>query len=374
MNNQIDNNINTEERQNQSVLNNETTNTQRELGFEILRIIAMFLITCIHLINYGGFLGHANSNFETFSLRFVYSIFLISVNIFVLISAYFMVKSKFKLKKLINLWLTVVFYSLSLYILCMIVFGEAFSFKEVVCCFAPIIRNRYWFFTDYILIYLLSPFLNKILNNSSKKELYCLCIFICIMSYFSLRFQIDSIIGIGTGYNLIWFISLYMIGGTLRLYTPTFKRYIWVIIYVVSTLLILAGWYIPSDIFLYKYFKILPEYSNILVLIASISIFMMFRNIVCKNSKSNKIVRFISSTTFGIYLFQEAMFFKPKLYFSILKVDNFYSLKTSALYVLLFALSIYVLGFIYDCFRKFIFWICDKLILKIKQYKNRVEE
>ena len=100
----------------------------------------------------------------------------------------------------------------------------------------------------------------------------------------------------------------------------------------------------------------------------------MFRNIVCKNSKSNKIVRFISSTTFGIYLFQEAMFFKPKLYFSILKVDNFYSLKTSVLYVLLFALSIYVLGFIYDCFRKFIFWICNKLILKIKQYKNRVED
>lgn len=123
-----------------TTVNTEIKNKkQRDIGFEILRIIAMILITCVHLLNYGGFLSNANSDVELMLLRFLYSLFTTSVNIFVLISSYFLVKSKFKFKKLLNLWLSVVIYALSLYIVSIIFFDETFTFTNLIYCFFPII-------------------------------------------------------------------------------------------------------------------------------------------------------------------------------------------------------------------------------------------
>ena len=143
---------------------------QRDIGFEILRIISIILITCVHLLNYAGFLGNSASAGETAILRMLYSFFLTSVNVFVLISAYFLVKSKFKIYKIIKLWLMVIFYTLFLYAIGILFFKETFTFSNLFWCFFPIWRNRYWFFTAYFLIYLISPLLNKIINHSPKKK------------------------------------------------------------------------------------------------------------------------------------------------------------------------------------------------------------
>lgn len=48
---------------------------QREGGIELLRIFAIFLITCVHMLNFGGFLGHAASDFELSILRLLYAFF-----------------------------------------------------------------------------------------------------------------------------------------------------------------------------------------------------------------------------------------------------------------------------------------------------------
>ncbi len=54
-------------------INNENTILQntivsirnnRETGFEILRIIAIFLISCVHLMNYGGMLENAGGGVQ----------------------------------------------------------------------------------------------------------------------------------------------------------------------------------------------------------------------------------------------------------------------------------------------------------------------
>lgn len=62
---------------------------QREGGIELLRIFAIFLITCVHMLNFGGFLGHAASDFELSILRLLYAFFMIAVNIFVIITGFF---------------------------------------------------------------------------------------------------------------------------------------------------------------------------------------------------------------------------------------------------------------------------------------------
>lgn len=346
----------------------------RQAGLEILRILSIFLITCVHMLNYGGFLGNAGSVKELALLRLLYSFFTVSVNVFVLISGYFLVKSKFKISKVIKLWLTVVFYTVSLYVISMIFFHDAFSFKDLIKCFFPLIFQKYWFFTAYFCLYLISPLLNKILNNIDKKQAIIILAGIFVLSYFSKRFDIDTVINLNSGYNVLWFICLYFIGGIIKLFPFKDKKWLTGLMFIGSILLIWLNFYYNKGHFGYKILYNSPEYTAPLVLLGSISLFLLFKDFSFKNSVFNKIVSIISSTTFGIYLLQEGNFIKPHIYFDILKVQNRYGNLNSILYIFAFVLIIFAAGFIFDLVRQFIFKTSYKIYDKLKCKIQRTNE
>ena len=66
--------------------------------------------------------------------------------------------------------------------------------------------------TDYILLMLLSPFLNQFIKKISRDNLIKLIIFsLIIWSIY------PSITGFSFDFNIIWFIILYLIGSFIRL-------------------------------------------------------------------------------------------------------------------------------------------------------------
>ena len=79
---------------------NKTINNPRNSNLEILRIIAMIFIVSFHLARH-GFDGviFALSNPNSYFLYFFAILGKIGVDIFIIISAYFMVKSKFTFRK-----------------------------------------------------------------------------------------------------------------------------------------------------------------------------------------------------------------------------------------------------------------------------------
>ncbi len=350
----------------------EQVRKTRDLGLEILRIISIFLITCVHMLNYGGFLANATGKVEIGLLRLLYSFFTVSVNVFVLISGYFLVKSKFKISKIVKLWLMVVFYMISLYFVSVVFKKNDFSLKTIIKCFMPLLNNNYWFFSAYFVLFLIYPLLNKIINNLSKKESIIVLIGIFLFSYISIRFPLDKVMGSGAGYSVIWFICLYFIGGIIRNTNINFKGYIWIGLFFVGIFFIFANYYIPTSIFGYKYFYNSPDYTAPAVVFSSVCIFMFFKQIKSKNQILNKSVAKISSTTFGIYLLQENVFVKPYIYFNILKVQNYYAQNTSILYIFLFVSIIFVCGALFDFIRQIIFYYGEKIIAKIKKrLKNK---
>ena len=78
--------------------------------------------------------------------------------------------SKFKLKKLVILWIEVVFYAIFLYLLTVITGFEDFSIITFVSCFIPVLTGRYWFVTIYFGMYLLSPFINIAIKAMNKNQ------------------------------------------------------------------------------------------------------------------------------------------------------------------------------------------------------------
>lgn len=150
----------------------ESSLSRPRLGnIELLRILSMLLIVCNH------FEGHALAiqGFEwgaahLYSNWLIRGIGYIGVNLYVLISAYFLCQSSFKAKKLLKLLIEVWFYSMIIYGLFVGTGQVSFSFMGFFKSFLPTLCSQYWFITCYVVLYALSPFFNKLIVALSEKQ------------------------------------------------------------------------------------------------------------------------------------------------------------------------------------------------------------
>ena len=78
---------------------------ERDFGLDLLRIICMLMVVCLHAFNHGGLvegtLVPSTANFYLGNAMF--ALCLPAVNCFVMISGYFLCTADFKLKKLISI-------------------------------------------------------------------------------------------------------------------------------------------------------------------------------------------------------------------------------------------------------------------------------
>ena len=114
-------------------------------NFEILRVLAMFLIIVGHFFVH-GLRGEGNgvmlsydgkSVLDTVSFGIAQSLWVfssISVNLYVLISGYFLVQSKAKWGKIPSIWMQTAFYSVCIYLLFAVVgLGGRFLVLRILC-------------------------------------------------------------------------------------------------------------------------------------------------------------------------------------------------------------------------------------------------
>ena len=88
---------------------------KRDNNLDLLRIISMLMVVCLHTVGWGGLVegalvpGTANwylgNAMQTLSLQ--------AVNCFVLISGYFLCTAKFRLSKLASTWMQAAFTALA---------------------------------------------------------------------------------------------------------------------------------------------------------------------------------------------------------------------------------------------------------------------
>ena len=357
------------------------TKKQRQAGFELLRIIAMLLIVFIHLYYQGEYNTHTNNAFNQAAFNILHALSTFSVNVFILISAYFNVKvDGFKPRRLIRLWCETFFYCLTLYLVSVIVFHDEFRFIELISCFFPIVCAKYWFFTAYFLLMLLAPFINKMLNNCSLKECILLVILIFALSYFAGRLPIDNRTELYNGLNLPWFICLYIIGGILRLYPTNLKRRYWFIIGLACVALLVGELYVKNHLPEIVTLLLFNEYNytSPLVVILSVATFMFFSDIDVKNEKVKKCINFISASMFGVYLFHITERFMNHLFFDVLSIQCFYDVSYNVLYVITFMFIILAMGIVVDLVRRLIFYYFEKgidgLINKAKEKRQNGTE
>ncbi len=298
-------------------------NAQRQSNFELLRIFAMLGIIATHFVYHGGFRFAS----DTITVNRLYQQFLftggnLGVNLFVLISGYFLVTSHgIKTEKLLKMWLQVFTYSVVLYLIFMAA-GRPLSVKELVQSLLPITFSQWWFASTYFVMYLLSPFVSKLLRALDRKTyqrmlvltgiLWCL-----IPTVTASDFQSNQ---------LLWFFVLYAFAGYVRLYgiqAGSAKRCLLcaaaacALTFLSVIVFDILGTHLPvfADHALYGY-----HMQRLPVAATSVLVFLGFSKI---NIGCRKTANTIAAATFGVYLIHDNRFVREFLWHTLFRQADF---------------------------------------------------
>ncbi len=298
---------------------------ERSVGLDILRIFAMFLMTARHYLGYSGvaeIIGF--DSFNGILMNIISVLAQSSANIFVLISGYFLVNSKFKVTKIIKIWAETWFYSVVFFGVGILINSKGISFANIVFTFFPLISRHYWFAVAYIALLAVSPFLNKMIKTLSYKE-FSILVFggAVILSAWTTIIYFSQGVVMGGNTGLLWFMYLYLIGAYINTYKEKIKCGIvtWGA-FIISFIIVFSYFFLSSQIPFLKNFPIKND-ESIFNLIISVSLFIVFLNIKINNEKIKKIIASISISSFGIYLIQENCMIRYYLWKDLADANKF---------------------------------------------------
>lgn len=347
----------------------------RNSNIELLRIIAAIGVIILHYNNKqmgGGFQYVEMHSVNSYIMYFLENIFVCAVNVFLLISGYFMCEQKSaKIIKVVELLFQVVVFNvviLLLKIFSRMVTGTAMlSWKE---CLAGILPINYYV-TLYIVVYLLSPYTNLLLKNLTNltfKTLVIFLFFVCsiwptIVEFVEL-FINGNLGGMNTigiegsqdGYTIVNFLFMYIIGAYLRR-LQVYKKSLYYLIRLIICWMIQFICSYMLDV-LEVGADIIWAYCNPLVILSAIYSFLFFNSL--KKIK-NRWINTLAKASFSTYLFH--MVFIPRIGIEFFVKGNviFY-----IGHVFISCIGIYIISFIvykiYNMFSKKIFHFMQKFI------------
>ena len=348
---------------------------KRKGNFELLRVISMLAIVIFHFSDWGGLLYIDNIPNRLFG-QFINIGGNIGVNLFVLISGYFLVNSKFKTKKILKVILEVWVYSVVIALIAF-AFGIRKDSTLLIKSFLPISYNMYWFATMYVGIYLLFPIINKLINNLNRKKHKNVVILLGIMLSAIPTFLIGSNPFCS---ELIWFIYLYIVAGYIRKYDIKFmnnnKKNILIITILILLIFLINVLIISIELkleikkgILVKYLKT-TNMNSLIMLILSIYIFMFFKNM---NIKNNKVLSILAKSSFAVYLIHINVITTEYLFYKIIKIQNYYNANLLVLmgYVLIVTITIYLICTLIEIIR---IKLIEEPIFKIKKFDKYFEK
>jgi hypothetical protein len=184
----------------------------RQSNFELLRIMCIFGIICMHLF---GEINNTLKDLTVFESLLINTFFNSSVSCFILLSGYFGIKKDFK--KIIELDLLVVFYSVVSFLISITLFRETATVKELAKAIFPVISGKYWFISNYILLCFIAPYLNLVAEMFDRVLFRKLLITLLFLFSFIPTFFYFDIIGDG-GKGIVHMTLMYLIGRYIRKY------------------------------------------------------------------------------------------------------------------------------------------------------------
>ncbi|MBQ8165433.1 MAG: acyltransferase [Lachnospiraceae bacterium] len=358
---------------------------KRDSGIEVLRILAIMMVIGLHVFKYGNYYEQAElvGGFVRIISIGIRVLFIPAVDIFVLISGYFMVKMRFNIKKaykrVFKIYAVILFYSVVLSLLSLLLGPEFHSINGnkdslaiiIARMVLPITSQTWYFLSHYIVMCLLAPFVNIILQNIKKNDYHVLLVVTTfLMSIWfmmaHMRF-LDKVVTISffsdikKGMSVFSFLYLYIIGGYIWLHTekndkPNIKYILFALGCLITNGLlftVLEKTLELNDVVLY--------YSNPFVILMAVMLLMYFKDL----HFHSKIINALASTTIGVYAIHEFRYVRELLWnmFDFRKVDCS-NMFLNMVYIISIIVMVFGVCAIIDLLRQKLFRVFEKQEIK----------
>lgn len=357
----------------------------RDSRFELVRIIAMLLIIGNHLSTHGIMHVLSNDHYRLWMtgsvVNKIFTSFLsvggkLGVALFFILTGYFLINSKkINLKKL---FCTTIFYSFVCFILFAVTGhspgGLSRIFNIIKSFLLPLTGGSWWFITSYTFLILVHPLINDFLNKLSKRQSLTFLAFFWIFWYaFAQIFKVPF-------FNLQRAVFFYCIGSFLCRFNVLnnkrlgLKALLAVVFAAVYTFIaysrvtfIVTHKSTPANLAVAQ----IGEFINSGLLIPVLAVLLMM--LICGlEIKTNRVINFVASTTFGIYLLHDSPIIRPVLWNEIVKADTvLFKMPAFPLVCLIVVLTIFICGLLIDALRQYffekrIFAIYDHAVSRLK--------
>ncbi|MBR5116437.1 MAG: acyltransferase [Lachnospiraceae bacterium] len=343
---------------------------KRQAGPELLRILAMIAIIASHYATKGGFTfadGSGLSGTRLFLQTFSLGGF--GDDLFILISAYFLsAKNKIRPGKALRLAGVTLFYTLLFYLIfvCLLGGGTDYdrSFEKLLHILLPVPFGGYWFITDYIVLFLFAPYLNRMINTLVERAHRMLMLGgICLFSLTPSVLRADF--G-ASGSWLPWFVVLYITGAYIRRYAdagqgPFAKlcnnRNSLLLIFaggLLLRILLLAAFdtVSPRIGFFLPYEAKLSEIDQFLFFVPAAALFLLLRR---ADIKGNALLYEAAASVLGVYLIHNNEYLKEVLWHKILRCQEMQTSPFLPLHMLMSVIAVFAVCAAAETLRRHVF-------------------
>lgn len=231
----------------------------------------------------------------------VESLALVCVNVYIVISGYFNIR--IKLKSVLSFIFMIIFWRAFVSgLFCVAQYSHFIEFQYSIKTYIKMLIPGYgdWFVICYILLMFFAPMLNAYIEKSSTCQLW-----IFVLAYEGLQvifaWWLGIVQGFGSGYSVLSFIGLYIMGAAIRKTELKFIHkpfLLYLLISVISVIFVVIAAHISDGLFA-RLSIMMVSYNGLFVLLATMFLFIAFKRL----SFSSKVINSIAASAFAVYLF-----------------------------------------------------------------------
>lgn len=281
----------------------------RSSNLELLRLLCILWIISDHVFQ--GNPMQPNSDLALLSVWTLPSLSRVACTVFVLIGAYFLCESRFRFRRVFHIWWTTAFYCVLitsiLYKLDLV--GSRAIFESLL----PVSRSPLWFCSTYILVLLMSPFLNQVLKAMTRRQHFGFLVFWSVPILIIPTLTQDC----GVFRPEIWVcIYAYCFAAYMRRWQPSIFEDWRVIIGLcfIPILRIALLWFLKDTAFMTSFSSFAEFWRSMLNAVpnfaTAVGIFCLFR----KFHFQSKVVNKLAQSVLAIYIIHQVPTFFPHLW------------------------------------------------------------
>ncbi len=287
----------------------EKRSNKRDSNLELLRILAMLAIIAHHYVVNStvtdSFVYDGTTTIQQYFLEIWGMWGKTGINVFILISGFFLCKMQLTLRRYVKLLVSIFFYSFVIMLIFAICDYQPLTmksvFNKIFCLFRYVNRD---FVASFMAFYAFVPFYNKLIRNIDSKSLrYLVLGLLFYMSICSTFFLAPTM------NEPVWYVTLYFVAAYIRLYpnrltenikisSITLIVSVFVAIGVCIGMVYLSG---KTGISYFATFKwhLLADSNRLLAFIIGLSSFLTAKNIKMGHSE---IINGLAAGCFGVLL------------------------------------------------------------------------